>query len=101
MKKHVDWQRRIKMNWDKRKESEKWAREKADEFTKLDTDLTFAEWCYRQGKADGIREFAEEYETSISGRCKYSPKHCQKDTACILCYANKYIEQLKEKNDGE
>lgn len=84
------------MNWKTRKSSVEWVKHKSEEFCKTDSDLTFAEWCYKQGKADGIREFAEEYETSIFGRCKYSPKYCQKDLACVLCYANKYIEQLKE-----
>lgn len=47
------------MNWERRKQSERWVREKANEFNKTTSGLTFAEWCYQQGKADGAREFAE------------------------------------------
>lgn len=34
------------------KEREKWMSQKVDEFIKDDSNLTFAEWCYQQGKAD-------------------------------------------------
>lgn len=47
------------MNWEKRKQSEEWTKAKADEFVRLESDLTFSEWCYQQGRADGAREFAE------------------------------------------
>lgn len=46
------------MNWERRKQSENWVREKANEFVKLNSELTFAEWCYQQGKKDGAIEFA-------------------------------------------
>lgn len=35
-----------------RKKSEDWAREKEKEWVDADSVLTFAEWCYQQGKAD-------------------------------------------------
>lgn len=47
------------MNWERRKQSEDWARRMAYEFDKANSLLTFAEFCYEQGKADGVREFAE------------------------------------------
>lgn len=47
------------IDWEKRRKSEAWAREKAFEFCVANSDLTFAEWCYQLGKAVERRKFAE------------------------------------------
>ena len=44
------------MNQENRKKSEAWVKEKANEFTQLDCDLTFAEWCYQQGRSDAFTQ---------------------------------------------
>lgn len=51
------------IDWEKRRKSEEWAKEKACEFCKTNSDLTFAEWCYQKGKEDGAKKiikFAED-----------------------------------------
>lgn len=45
---------------DRRKLSEAWTKSKADEFVKMESELTFSEWCYEQGKADGKALVLEE-----------------------------------------
>lgn len=48
------------MNWENRKKSEEWVKHKSEEYCKADSDLTFAEWCYEQGKADAKSDIAKE-----------------------------------------
>lgn len=48
------------MNLDNRKKSEQWVRNKATEYVALDTDLTFAEWCYQEGRADERKRVLDE-----------------------------------------
>lgn len=58
------------MNWEIRKQSEKWVSEKSAEFCKSDSDLTFAEWCYHHGKADGVKKFAENIKSHMMMYCQ-------------------------------
>lgn len=51
------------IDWEKRKKSEEWAKEKACEFCKKDSDLTFAEWCYQKGRADVESELLESKDS--------------------------------------
>lgn len=51
------------VDWEKRKKSEEWAKEKACEFCKTDSDLTFAEWCYLKGRADVESELLESKDS--------------------------------------
>lgn len=55
---------------DRRKQSEDWARRMAYEFDKANSHLTFAEFCYEQGKADGVREFAEKIKSHMMMYCQ-------------------------------
>lgn len=57
------------MNMERRKQSEDWARRMAYEFDKANSHLTFAEFCYEQGKADGTREFAEWFKENNHFLC--------------------------------
>lgn len=66
------------MNWENRKKSEEWARHKSEEFCKADSDLTFAEWCYQQGKADTIEE-KEEKTSKLISELKEIPQKCSNE----------------------
>lgn len=74
------------MNWERRKQSEKWTKAKAVEFAKLESDLTFAEWCCEQGKADARTKFAEWL--------------CERMDINVDEVLAKYEEYEKEQNDG-
>lgn len=85
-----------KYDLEQRKKSEKWVREKAEEFNKTGTLLTFSEWCYRQGKADGrIEVFKELFENII-------PTLYENDVdEEVINECKKLLEQIKEsENDG-
>lgn len=79
----------------KRKESEHWAREKADEYAKANSDLTFAEWCYRQGRTD---ERAKTIDEAIEN---VIPTLCENDVDDeTIEQCKRLFEQMKgEQND--
>lgn len=56
------------MNWENRKKSEEWVKHKSEEYSKADSDLTFAEWCYQQGKADTIEEYGIDHDSILAQR---------------------------------
>lgn len=85
------------IDYKKRKKSEQWVKEKADEFTKLDTDLTFAEWCYRQGKADGRVEALDELQDKIDYEYYDGGYGDYHEVEMIT----RMIKESKENNDGK
>lgn len=85
------------MNWERRKQSEEWTKTKANEFVSLESDLTFSEWCYRQGEADmlkvflcGFKEGLSDYATQkIVTEC--TKKETVESPNCDICPDNRYI----------
>lgn len=73
----------------KRKESEKWVSKKADEFVEanVDNEITFAEWCYQQGKSDAIEE------------CIALFREWQPRLATNVAKFGDVLEQLKEQSN--
>lgn len=89
------------IDYKKRKKSEQWVKEKANEFimSEADCSLTFAEWCYLQGKADGrteaLDDIAEDFNEHLFDSPMMNPIMTRNE---ILLFLNELKERTNEQN---
>lgn len=89
------------MDWEKRKKSEQWVAVMADKYVEDKSELTFAEWCYRQGQAEERQKFAKWLPKNLDFECDgcVAYAECFKTWGSISCCDR--ILEAYEKSQNE